>query len=265
LPFGHQRHIDVRIDWGGGAPNCPTTFNSASLFDLSCTYRSGGAKAITISKGVGAGPWLPQFGKAGRGYSNATRFVAVRSFGELGLDSLAGAFFASSLTSVPAVLPATVTNLDWAFWYAESPTIDNLGAWDTSEVTSMKGAFYQASAFNTPIGAWDTRNVTDMSFMFYAAHGFNQPLNWNTSSVETMALMFYRTTLFDQPLGAWDTRRVLDMESMFDRAAAFNQDLSAWCVVQFPTMPDRFHTQDSNSSFVTNAAFAPKWGVSCSP
>ena len=54
----------------------------------------------------------------------------------------------------------------------------DIGAWDTSGVTSMAEMFCEASAFNQDIGAWDTSGVRNMVDMFYEALAFNQDLGW---------------------------------------------------------------------------------------
>ena len=82
---------------------------------------------------------------------------------------------------------------------------DDIGAWDTSGVTTMFAIFYGASAFNSDIGDWAVDSVTDMSYMFRGAKAF------------------------DQDIGGWAVHSVTDMRYMFRGAKAFDQDLG-WCV-----------------------------------
>ena len=42
----------------------------------------------------------------------------------------------------------------------------DIGNWNTSNVTNMNQMFQEAMLFNQDIGGWNTSNVTDMSFMF---------------------------------------------------------------------------------------------------
>ena len=116
---------------------------------------------------------------------------------------------------------------------------------DTSEIADMSELF-MSSDFNEDVGYWDTSNVTNMSRMFDGAEFFNQDISsWDTSSVTDMELMFsgrvigsslttlgaiplIASTSFNQDIGSWDTSRVTDMSGMFAGADAFNQDIGNW-------------------------------------
>ena len=68
---------------------------------------------------------------------------------------------------------------------------EDIGAWDTSGVTSMDGMFYDASAFNQDIGGWAVDSVTNMDWMFLYASAFDQDLGWCLDrGVETWQMFF---------------------------------------------------------------------------
>ena len=95
----------------------------------------------------------------------------------------------SNLTSVPAVLPATVTSLESAFQGCSSFNQD-ISLWDTSSVTNMYKTFSIAASFNQPIGSWNTSNVTNMGQMFLEASSFNQDLSTWITGLTTQPFYF---------------------------------------------------------------------------
>jgi surface protein len=116
----------------------------------------------------------------------------------------------------------------------------DIGGWNTSNVTNMNGVFFGATAFNQNIGAWDVSKVTNISQMFYNATAFNNDGsddidNWvfSTTSNINMSQMFSgdSTTVsckFNRYIGSWDTQRVTNMSQMFESAIAFNQNIGSW-------------------------------------
>ncbi len=70
--------------------------------------------------------------------------------------------------------------------FAWEKTFDqNIGPWDVSRVTDMKGMFYEAWEFNQDLSAWNVSSVTTMADMFFNAHAFSQTLcgaAWVTTS-----------------------------------------------------------------------------------
>ncbi len=219
---------NVQVDWGD---------NTSSVRDCDeCppyrhTYATSGRYTITISGTLtGFGQPIDQnfFENPPVPLLGAEYLTAVTSFGDLGIESLSLAFFGSNnLIDVPAVLPATVTDLS--------------------------GLFASASSFNDDISAWNTANVTSMALMFADLIGlfsdstdstepssaFNQSLSsWVTSSVTDMSGMFAGASAFDQSLSSWDTGSVTDMSGMFAGASSFNQSLSSWNVSLVTSMED---------------------------
>ncbi len=226
-------NTNVMIDWGDGTSTSVTNANQTA--NIPHTYASEGEYTVKIS-GI-----LERYG--GGYLSSNTKLVEVVSFGDLGITSLESAFSnARNLTSVPLILPSSVTSLRLTFSGTENFFNDsNVTFWDVSNVTDMYGMFRGASVFNQDIGSWDVSSVTDMGMMFYNATSFNQPIgSWDVSSVTNMGLMFYNADSFNQPIGSWDVSSVAYLGSMFNRADAFNQDIGSWDVSSVTFMASMF-------------------------
>ena len=131
---------------------------------------------------------------------------------------------------------------------------EDIGSWDTSQVTAMYSMFSNAAAFNQDIGSWDTSQVTSMYSMFSNAAAFNQDIgSWNTSQVTDMAMMFEAAAAFNQAIGSWDTSQVTaPMYGMFQFAAAFNQDIGSWNTSQVTSMINGFNGATAWQARYTN-------------
>ena len=152
-----------------------------------------------------------------------------------------------SPTNIPTLLPNTSGR---EMFYESSGFNQDIGAWDTSTMTTMKYMFYNCTSFDQDIGNWNVGNVTDMSYMFRHASNFNQDLSaWNVSRVENMAFMFFRNYLFDSNISGWDVSSVTTMECMFYMAYSFNQNLGAWNISNITNMANML---DSTNLSETN-------------
>ena len=209
--------FDVTVDWGDGSSQRFTTG------PVTRTYSAEGEYVVTIAGDA------ESFG--GGGWAGESLLESVSSFGSLGLTSLADAFLgASNLTVVPAALPNTVTSTRGMFDGAIAFNQD-ISGWNTSNVTEMQFMFFGASSFNQSLAAWNVSNVTNMAYMFGEASSFNQSLAaWNVSRVTRMSYMFVSAISFNQSLAAWNVSRVTYMSSMFNGASSFNQSLDSWDV-----------------------------------
>ena len=249
LPLtGTFTYSSNNINWGDGNINNVLTHNyvGSGPFTITVLYPDTGA---VTGFGNGSSTWI--------GASSVTN---ISVWGN-SLTSLEGACNGcSTLTSVPATLPTSVTNLynmfSGAFVFNQ-----NISGWDTSLVTNMSAMFNSAPAFNQNIGTWDTSSVTDMSNMFAGASAFNGTIGtWNTGSVTNMIGMFVGAFNFNQPIGSWDTHSVINMSSMFSGASAFNQNIGTWDTSSVTYMNAMFYNASNfngnigswNTSSVTN-------------
>jgi len=244
----------VTVDWGDGNRS-PTRSWSTGQVEFSNTYAAAGSYEVDV-----CGPFNSIYNLP----TPQLHLTAVKSWGESGgtvaagqtrptggtLTSLTYAFFnAAKLVEVPPVLPASVTNISYAFRGATAFNDPNVRTWNTTNVIAFTGAFHTARAFNQDISTrvvgseryWDTSKAVVMQEMFQNASSFNQDIsNWNTSSVTQVALMFNGATAFNKPLNtnpignvdnngpSWDVSNVVSLSQMFSRATSFNQPLNNW-------------------------------------
>ncbi|ACT91771.1 BspA family leucine-rich repeat surface protein [Dyadobacter fermentans] len=161
------------------------------------------------------------------------RLVDIVNWGTTAWNAMNNAFYGCanlqiSATDVPDL--TNVQNMSQAFRgcaVLNGPA--NIGSWNTTSVTNMKGMFQEASAFNQNINNWNTANVSTMVSMFQDARAFNQPVDtWNIQNTGNINAIFKGASAFNQPIGNWNTRQVTDMSSAFEDASAFNQPIGTW-------------------------------------
>ena len=153
-------------------------------------------------------------------------------------------YFTTSGNVVPfnnivTTLVTDMSNLCGSAWTTFNEPI---GAWDTSNVTSMLQLFCLANTFNRPIDKWNTSNVVDMYSMFTNAHNFNQPIgSWNTSKVTRMTQVFNDCSNFNQSIESWNTANVTSMDHMFAGTILFDKPLNSWNIAKVTSMNAMFY------------------------
>ena len=175
----------MTIDWGDGG------FDTWSLnANPTHTYASGGSYIVTITSN-GSIITTPDSSRDFAGFKDPLTdqagdlnsiITSISSFGELGITKLY-LNNAVNLTSVPAYLPSSITDLEYAFGNCTNLNDSNISLWDTSNVTNTAAMFIQASSFNQDISIWNVSNVTTMVYMFNNALSFNQDIStWNVAT-----------------------------------------------------------------------------------
>ena len=159
--------VAVNVAWGD---NSSSYYNTTGNKDH--TYSSIGTYTIEI---VGV---LTQFGNGVSGYINADKIKSIITFGDVQIESLAGAFKdAINFTSVPNQIPSTLTSLEYTFYGATQFNDSNVLSWNTTNLTNTDYTFFNATSFNQDIYQWETPNLIDNHFMLFGASSFSQPIS----------------------------------------------------------------------------------------
>ena len=185
--------------------------------------------------------------------------------GDTELDDVVsgGSFSVGASTFTPADLSCVcitrLTNLNNLF-LSNASFNDDIGNWDTSNVTAMGAMFKEAVSFNQDISKWDVSKVTNMVGIFRGAQAFNNGesagvsstiLNWDTSKVTSIEYAFNGATNFNNGASSgvsttlsWDVGNVTEMQYAFQNADAFNANLSSWDTGKVTRMENMF--RDAN-------------------
>jgi surface protein len=234
------------INWGDG------TASENSYANRNHTYTNSGTYEISIYGDIQSF----SFQSVTTSNSNIT---SITQWGDLTIT--AGGVFVNcdnlTLTGVTDTIILTgTTSLEAMFGNCTSlTTINNLGQWNVSGITTTSGMFLGATSFNDDISQWNTNNVTDMSSMFNGATSFNTSfVDMPVANVTNFSLMFKNATSFNQSL-AFNTASATNMSSMFEGATSFNGDMSSFNTGNVTDMGSMFKNATSIDQDVIGSNF----------
>jgi hypothetical protein len=99
--------------------------------------------------------------------------------------------------------------------YNGSNLISSVSQWGTIGLTSLSGAFYQASNL-VSLPSTIPQYINNTSNMFSFATNFNQDISlWNTSNISSMENMFNTASIFNQNLSDWKVSSVSTANYIF--------------------------------------------------
>lgn len=172
-------------------------------------------------------------------------------------------YVAGRIRDIKYLDTSNVTNMKGMF-YQYSGTSFDISGFDTSKVTDMSGMFQNTLISNLDFSGWDTSNVTNMKNMLSGCLiGTLDLRSFNTSKVTDMSGMFAGGTIIigesittQIDVSSFDTSKVTDMSYMFRNRDAYELDLSNFDTSKVTDMSYMFAGADADkidiSSFNTS-------------
>jgi len=246
--------------------------DASGTYNFNVFYNGNNIKTVTthtdniITFPDGAGTkQIEIFGTlSGWGFKNGgdkAKLLKITNFGILDIADVTGAFYGCNNLTFDTYDPLDLSNVTTlkdfirnAFSVSDIPFIET---WDTSTITSLEGAFREASGFNANIATWNVSNVTNLNETFFLVGFFNQDLSsWNVSNVTTMIRTFRSLSPLWSliNLTTWNVSNVQDFTGCFF-ASQTSPDISSWNTIGALSMREMF----ANSQFNGDLSL---WNVS---
>jgi surface protein len=217
------------VDWGDGTSSKNLTLDGKHTYDKADTYTikiAGKFPRIYFGQNVDYN-WDT--------FENDSRkILSINQWGTNVWESMGGAFVECvNLEGKASDKPNLSKVEDMSVMFAMTPFNENIGNWDTSNVTDMTGMFFGNPFFDQDISKWETSKVTSMSLMFSLAVEFNQNISqWDVSNVTNMRNMFWFAKSFNQNLEGWSLGSEVYISEIFTGADSMTT-LPFWYSVEY--------------------------------
>lgn len=238
-------------------------FDTSNVTDMSNMFSSTGAKTINLNFNTSNVIRMQNM----FGFARNVTSLNVANWDISKVTDLTNVF--SSTQSLKTIdvskwNTSNVTSFAGLFWNCSAQKID-VSNWKTSNVTSLYHTFDGVIGLTSPLdlSKWDTSNVTDMTNTFANnPNGFAGDLmldNWNTSNVTTMYGMFSGSKLSTRGINVlnWNTSSVTIMYGMFAGTNITSFDGSKLNTSKVQNMSSMF--MDANKLTSVNI---PNWDTS---
>ena len=203
---------NVLIDWGDGStPETVTTSGGITHGYADSTKRYlVKIYAANPSHAFGSGSYLS------RNYDE-NKITELVAMGDIKYDGFFGGGFVGFFQECRSMVGTHLKS---------SPDFRNINS------NGFFGAFSRATSFNGNIGAWDVSNVTTMRDMFSSATSFNQDIgSWDVSSMFFMLGMFRDASSFNQDISAWSpATSSANFANMLDNSGMSVENYSKWLI-----------------------------------
>ena len=185
--LGSSYNYNVDCDADG------TNEATAQTGSYTCDYGAGneGAYTVVIKDNSGAGTGFPRIYFGDSSGTDNEKLLSIDQWGTGKWTSMYGAFDGcTNLTGQASDTPDLSNTTDLSGMFRSSSFNQDVGNWDTGNITLMAGMFKLASSFDQDISGWDVTSLSDATNMFdgvtLSSANYDALLNsWNAQTLQS--------------------------------------------------------------------------------
>ncbi len=237
---------NFKVDWGDGngfvgdPNNGGANYTGSGFTATSPAYATGGNKTVKICENSSQYIHSLSQNYNGPSASDKQKIININHWGTNTWKTFYRTFFGcNNLVLNTTTTPNLANGPSMAGMFQTSGadfTNSNMGNWDMSAITDVTSMFQQTS-MNVDISGWNTGNITTMLGLFYNNSTFNQDIsNWDTSNVTSLYLTFSGASSLNADLNtkdtgsrlAWDVSNVTSFQAALSGTTSMTYDIDKW-------------------------------------